>query len=76
MALQLRLQALSLSAGSEASVACAKTVAEYNAKVQPFEQEKIRIEATARDLEYRRDRAKARGKPFDRSDLPAGGGER
>jgi hypothetical protein len=61
---QFRLQALSLQPGSPAAIAYEKKIADYQAKVEKYNDEKKKIEAEARSFEAVRDNAKVRGKPF------------
>lgn len=61
---QFRLQAQSLQAASPTAIAYEKKIAEYQAKVDRYDQEEKKIESEARSFEAARDTAKVRGKPF------------
>jgi hypothetical protein len=61
---QLKLQAMSLPAGSAAAQAYAAKIEEYKNQVERYGIEKKKIEAEATSLQKQRDEAKAHGKPF------------
>lgn len=61
---QLRLQNMALPPGNPAAAAYDKKIAEYQAKIERYSQEKKEIEAKARALENQRDDAKQHDKPF------------
>ena len=61
---QLQLQQLSLPAQGAVAKAYVEKVADYQAKVHHYEQDRKDIEAKARELETARDDATRHGKPF------------
>ena len=61
---QLQLQQLSLQAQGAVANAYVEKVADYQAKVHHYEQDRKDIEAKARELETARDDATRHGKPF------------
>jgi hypothetical protein len=61
---QFKLQAMSLPAGGPVAEAYARKIAEYQALIARYAQEKKKIEEDAHGFEAQRDAAKRHGRPF------------